>query len=90
MGYLIVGILCFIGGWLVEYFINKQKMIKVDLENDKLVELIKENANKELEKIKERLGKAVKEKDRDELIKDIDDYFSRYGCPNDECDGDSG
>ena len=83
MGYVIVGILSFIVGYIVCQIINREKKETYIMDNEKIVKEVIENTHKEMEKIKEELGKEVKEKDRDEIIKDIDDYFEFYGYPTD-------
>ena len=83
MGYFIVGLLCFIVGYILSNAIyNKRKKVIIS-DNTEVIEIIKKNAYQELKKIKKKLGQEVKEKDRDEIIKDIDDYFIVYGNPFD-------
>lgn len=83
MGYVIVGMLCFIGGFIVNYMMKRNEKKGIVLKEVEVKEIAKKEAEKELEKIKVKLGKGTKEKDRDEIIKDIDDYFSKYGNPYD-------
>ncbi|KKK72480.1 hypothetical protein LCGC14_2903480, partial [marine sediment metagenome] len=72
MGYVIVGIILFIVGFGAGFILH-QMMVKNDkkrviLNEKEIKEMAKKGAEKELIKIKERLGKGTKEKDRDEII----------------------
>ena len=83
MGYFITGLLCFIAGCVATIAIyNKRKKVIIS-DHTEVIEIIKKNAHQELKKIKEKLSKGTKEKDRDEIIKDIDNYFTVYGNPFD-------
>ncbi len=87
MGYFIVGILSFIAGVIICYQIVKKRKEELQVDSKLLLEMIKKNANAELKKIKEKLSKGTKEKDRDEIIKGIDNYFTLYGNPYDNGNG---
>ena len=87
MGYFIVGILSFIAGVIICYQIVKKRKEELQVDSKLLLEMIKKNANAELKKIKEKLSKGTKEKDRDEIIKGIDNYFILYGNPYDNGNG---
>ena len=78
MGYFIVGLLCFISGYILCHVVNREKKIAYIKDDIGIKEKIIENANEEIERIKRKLGKEIKERDRDEIIKDIDDYFLEY------------
>ena len=91
MDYIIVGIILFIVGF-VAGFILHQMMVKNDkerviLNEMEIKEMAKKNADVELKKIKEKLSKGTKEKDRDDIIKGIDNYFTLYGNPYDNGNG---
>ncbi len=83
MGYAIVGILCYIFGFISKWIMNRTDKKRVVLNEVEIKEMAKKNAEIELKKIKEKLSKGTKEKDRNEIIKDIDNYFIVYGNPYD-------
>ena len=90
MGYVIVGILCFIIGYIFKQVLDRTDKKRVVLNEVEIKEMAKKNADVELKKIKEKLSKGTKEKDRDEIIKGIDNYFTVYGNPfsdDDSLDG---
>ncbi len=87
MGYAIVGLVCFTSGCILCYIIMKKRKEELQLDSKLMIEIIKKNADTELKKIKKKLGKEVKEKDRNEIIEGIDNYFTVYGNPYDNGNG---
>ena len=87
MGYVIVGLLCFISGFILNHVMVRNDKKRVVLNEVEIKEMAKKNAEIELKKIKEKLSKGTKEKDRNEIIKDIDNYFTLYGNPYDNGNG---
>ena len=78
MDYIIVGIISFLVGFILHQMVVKNDKKRVILNEVEIKEMAKKGAEKELIKIKERLGKGTKEKDRDEIIHSVDDYFDKY------------
>ncbi len=87
MGYFIVGLVCFIGGFIVNHMMKRNDKKRVVLNEVEIKEMAKKNAEIELKKIKEKLSKGTKEKDRNEIIKGIDNYFTLYGNSYDNGNG---
>ena len=83
MDYIIVGIICFVVGFIVHWTMVKNDKKRVILNETEIKDIAKKKADEELIKIKERLNKGTKEQDRDEIIKGIDNYFTVYGNPFD-------
>ncbi len=83
MDYIIVGIICFIAGFILHQMMIRNDKKRVILNEIEIKDISKKKADEELIKIKERLNKGTKEQDRDEIIKGIDNYFTVYGNPFD-------
>ena len=62
MDYVIVGIIFFIAGFIVHWMMIRNDKKRVILNEKEIKEMAKEEAEKELIKIKERLGKDTKVK----------------------------
>ena len=71
-------IVCFIAGFIVCQVMKRNDEKRVILNEVEIIEVAKKEAEKELIKIKEKLGKGTKEKGRDEIIHSVDDYFDKY------------
>ena len=87
MGYFIIGLLCYIFGFISNWIMNRTDKKRVVLNEVEIKEMAEKNAEIELKKIKEKLSKGTKEKDRNEIIKGIDNYFTVYGNPYDNGNG---
>lgn len=83
MDYIIVGIICFVAGFILRQMMDRNDKKRVILNETEIKDIAKKKADEELVKIKERLNKGTKEQDRDEIIKGIDNYFTVYGNPFD-------
>ncbi len=78
MGYVIVGILCFICGFILNTMIKQHEVKGKILDKIEVKEIAKKTAEKKMKEIKEKLGKEIKGKERDEIINSVDNYFDKY------------